>query len=655
MADIRPNALPDAILPLRTGDELIVDQGSDGVRKVAPFALTESTAPVATQAEAQTGSDNSKRMTPLRTKQSIASEIGVTLASNSQGSKADSAVQSVNGKTGNAVSLDKNDVGLGNVDNTSDANKPISTATQAALNLKANDSIVVKSVNGVFPVSGNVVVSAEEKRLQDTRESAILEFFESNIKFIETAGGGTVGDGLGGLYTDVNNGNPDSFVTLDGRTWYKVADVQADRVVQSPAYTRMTSRLLSDVLAGQPISPFHFGGNGLATDQSDALQNALEFTLLDDTNPQSCTLDLVGRNWRTNKGLSIKEAPKTKRRITNGQITVIGGFSDSSVLEIATPTTTGGVDWVSALSIDNINFLGGSNKSSVLSQDVIVLENSHKIRITDCYFQWFNGRGIFDKTTRAAVDLIVKGCTIEGTYNTSEGIRTSGSDIELTKNIISNCNRGIVSLEHSVNVEFNHIYDCVDRSIFYNAQAALCVGNYIDGPGILIRGNRGVFSNNKFLRPNADNFPVTDAFITIQPIAPNTAIQGMVITNNNFANPAGGTVNMINVDTTNGNIGEVYRTTIEGNTGTDGVNYQRSHPKGRTQISAGTSGTVDLSSQVPFGHIKHATVSWKKDPVSSVIPAAAVTDISASDVVTVGLSQAATGLAYVSGDINESI
>jgi len=41
-------------------------------------------------------------------------------------------VQSVAGKTG-VVTLDKNDVGLGNVDNTSDLSKPISTATQAAL------------------------------------------------------------------------------------------------------------------------------------------------------------------------------------------------------------------------------------------------------------------------------------------------------------------------------------------------------------------------------------------------------------------------------------------------------------------------------------------------------------------------------------------
>ncbi len=47
------------------------------------------------------------------------------------------AVDSVNGQTG-VVVLDADDVGLGNVDNTSDANKPVSTAQQTALNLKAD-------------------------------------------------------------------------------------------------------------------------------------------------------------------------------------------------------------------------------------------------------------------------------------------------------------------------------------------------------------------------------------------------------------------------------------------------------------------------------------------------------------------------------------
>ena len=50
-----------------------------------------------------------------------------------------SPVTSVAGKTG-AVTLAKGDVGLGNADNTSDANKPVSTAQQAALDAKADDS-----------------------------------------------------------------------------------------------------------------------------------------------------------------------------------------------------------------------------------------------------------------------------------------------------------------------------------------------------------------------------------------------------------------------------------------------------------------------------------------------------------------------------------
>jgi hypothetical protein len=48
-------------------------------------------------------------------------------------------VQSVAGKTG-SVTLAKADVGLGNVDNTSDTNKPISSATQSALDGKAATS-----------------------------------------------------------------------------------------------------------------------------------------------------------------------------------------------------------------------------------------------------------------------------------------------------------------------------------------------------------------------------------------------------------------------------------------------------------------------------------------------------------------------------------
>ena len=50
-------------------------------------------------------------------------------------------VQTVNGYTG-VVSISKSDIGLGNVNNTTDAAKPVSTATQAALDLKLDASKV---------------------------------------------------------------------------------------------------------------------------------------------------------------------------------------------------------------------------------------------------------------------------------------------------------------------------------------------------------------------------------------------------------------------------------------------------------------------------------------------------------------------------------
>ena len=52
------------------------------------------------------------------------------------------AVSSVNGQTG-VVVLDKGDIGLGNVDNTSDLDKPISTATQTALDGKVDENAAI--------------------------------------------------------------------------------------------------------------------------------------------------------------------------------------------------------------------------------------------------------------------------------------------------------------------------------------------------------------------------------------------------------------------------------------------------------------------------------------------------------------------------------
>lgn len=98
MADIRINDLSPDPNP-SPSDNLAVDGPS--TRRSTVQQVVNSGAPVASQSEAESGVNNTKRMTPVTTKQSIASEVGVTIASAIQGLKADSAVQP--GSLGNSA------------------------------------------------------------------------------------------------------------------------------------------------------------------------------------------------------------------------------------------------------------------------------------------------------------------------------------------------------------------------------------------------------------------------------------------------------------------------------------------------------------------------------------------------------------------------
>ena len=67
------------------------------------------------------------------------------------------AVDSVNGQTG-VVVLDKSDIGLDNVDNTSDLDKPISNDTQTALDDKASDADLTTLGSEVSINTQNIVL-----------------------------------------------------------------------------------------------------------------------------------------------------------------------------------------------------------------------------------------------------------------------------------------------------------------------------------------------------------------------------------------------------------------------------------------------------------------------------------------------------------------
>jgi hypothetical protein len=114
-------------------------------------------------------------------------------------------VTSVNTRTG-AVTLTKTDVGLDNVDNTSDANKPVSTATQTALNGKANTSHTHTSTDiSDSTATGRSVLTATDA----TAARAAIGAGTSNLSLGTTSSTAKAGD-YTPTKTDVGLGNADN-------------------------------------------------------------------------------------------------------------------------------------------------------------------------------------------------------------------------------------------------------------------------------------------------------------------------------------------------------------------------------------------------------------------------------------------------------------
>lgn len=93
-----------------------------------------------------------RMLTVIPTLESIAERIPETFVT---GVKGDSEVSYRDGN----VNITKANIGLGNVDNTADTDKPISTATQTALNLKADLTYVDAKISAAYHAGGSKTVA----------------------------------------------------------------------------------------------------------------------------------------------------------------------------------------------------------------------------------------------------------------------------------------------------------------------------------------------------------------------------------------------------------------------------------------------------------------------------------------------------------------
>jgi len=120
-----------------------------------------------------------------------------------QPSSSAGGVTSVAGRTG-SVTLIKTDVGLGNVDNTSDINKPVSTATQTVLDSKAPVASPLFTGTPAAPTAATGT---------NTNQLATTAFVQASVAGLDTSGTSAADIGLGNVDNTSDANKPVSTAT----------------------------------------------------------------------------------------------------------------------------------------------------------------------------------------------------------------------------------------------------------------------------------------------------------------------------------------------------------------------------------------------------------------------------------------------------------
>ena len=140
--------------------------------------------------------------------------------------------------TGTVAGVTKAHVGLGNVDNTSDASKPISSATQTALDAKATNAALASHESDTTNIHG--IANTADLATQDYVDSAVGALSSSvDTEFIPVGDRGTL-NGVAPLNASVKIEN--SYLT-------------ADVVLKDETQTLTNKSLTSPALTGTPTAP----------------------------------------------------------------------------------------------------------------------------------------------------------------------------------------------------------------------------------------------------------------------------------------------------------------------------------------------------------------------------------------------------------------
>ena len=347
-------------------------------------------------------------------------------------------VTSVAGKTGD-VSLVKGDVGLGNVDNTPDANKPVSTATQTALNLKAD--LASPALTGT-PTAPTASTSDDSTKLATTafvKAQAYLTGNESISVSGDASGSGTTAISL--TLASVGTAGTYTKVTTDAK-----GRVTAGTTLSASDIPTLTAAKISDFDTQVRTSRL----DQMAAPTASVSMNSQNLTgLADPVNAQ----DAATKNYvdLTVQGLdpkqSVKAATVANIASLSGTMTIDGVAlvaGDRVLVKDQTTTTANGIyvvaagAWSRSLDADSWAELPGAYvfaEAGTANADmgfVCTVEADGTLGTTPITFQQFSGAGQIS----AGAGLTKTGNTID-VVGTAGRIVANADSIDLASGIVS--------------------------------------------------------------------------------------------------------------------------------------------------------------------------------------------------------------------------
>ena len=138
--------------------------------------------------------------------------------------------------------VSKSDIGLGNVDNTSDADKPVSTATQTALNAKADTSAVPTELNDLSDVTIAGTPAGNEALIFDTATSSFKSLPNFTNRFEDEAENNKPATPFGervytvkadgdGIFIDAQSDTPSAGKVIERKIYHKAGFLESGDVI----------------------------------------------------------------------------------------------------------------------------------------------------------------------------------------------------------------------------------------------------------------------------------------------------------------------------------------------------------------------------------------------------------------------------------------